>query len=152
MTADGLTADRVAVLLVEDNPGDVRLAKEAFAAVDADVDVTVADDGGVALEDLRAAARDGADLPDLVLLDLDRPTTSGHEVLAAVKSDPALRHVPVIVFTTSDDARDVNETYANHANAFVTKPATVDRFIDVFESLRSFWLASATLPTGPPER
>lgn len=152
MTGTPDTEPPVEVLLVEDNPREVRLLREVFAEVGADVSLTVAGDGAAALDRLRSRHGATDDLPHFVLLDLDLPETDGHEVLAAVKSDEDLRHVPVIVFTTSDDATDVTETYANHANAFVTKPDTAGRFVELVDNLQAFWLSSATLPTTPPHR
>lgn len=133
----------VSVLIVEDNPGDVRLAREAFADLERPVELTHVATGEEALEALRTAGTP----PALVLLDLDLPASDGHTVLEAVKSDPGLRHIPIVVFTSSDDPRDVDATYDSHANAYVTKPQNIDQFFRVVHGLESFWFDVATLPT-----
>jgi two-component system response regulator len=140
-------SDPVRVLLVEDNPADARLAKEAFDEVDADVSVTVVTDGPDALDALHGDGTfpDGV-VPHLILLDLHLPTQDGTDVLSEIKSDAALRRIPVIVLTTSDERRDVERVYDNCANAFITKPDTVSAFIDAVDDLQSFWLSTATLP------
>ena len=137
----------VRILLVEDNPADVRLAKEAFAEVDADVTLTVVTDGPDALDALRGDGTfpDGV-VPHLILLDLDLPTLDGTDVLSEIKSDPDLRCIPVIVLTTADDDRVVERAYDRYANAFVTKPDSVSAFIDAVDDLQSFWLSTARLP------
>lgn len=134
------------ILHVEDNPGDARLAEEAFDEVEANVDLTVVQDGARALAVLRAAEKGETARPDLVLLDLNLPTKSGVEVLEEIKSDKSLRKIPVIILTTTDDDATIDALYDNHANAFVTKPTTVDQFIEMIESVNAFWLSSATLP------
>lgn len=139
------TAPLPSVLLVEDNPGDVRLAKEALAELEVSVSLTVASNGVEALELLRA--ENGDTQPQLVLLDINLPDTDGGSILAEIKSDERLRRIPVVVLTTSDQARDVQRMYDNHANAYVTKPETVSEFITTIDHLVSFWLSTATLPT-----
>ena len=141
------------LLVVEDNPGDSRLAREAFDEVDADVALDVVDDGECALEFLR---KEGgyADVttPHLIILDLNLPRKNGKQVLSEIKSDDALRRIPVIVLTTTNDTGAVTELYDRHANAFVTKPNTVTQFIEMIDSVQSFWLTSATLPPRQPDR
>lgn len=132
----------VTVLLVEDNPGDVRLAREAFGDLERSVELTHVASGTEALDTLRTSPNP----PTLVLLDLDLPGDDGHTVLEAVKSEPELRRIPIVVFTTSDDPRDVARTYDRHANAYVTKPQNIDQFFDVVHGLESFWFDVATLP------
>ena len=130
------------VLLVEDNEADVVLLQEALREGGVDLDLSVALDGEQAMDDLR-----GADvLPDFVLLDLNLPRKDGREVLAEMKSDPALSEVPVIVLTTSQSPGDIAFAYRNHANAYVRKPNGLDQLIDVTRAIRDFWVAAATLP------
>lgn len=140
------------ILMVEDNPGDTRLAREAFDEIDADVVLDVVNDGECALAFLRKE-NGYADVttPQLIILDLNLPRKDGKQVLSEIKSDDALRQIPVIVLTTTDDVSAVTELYDRHANAFVTKPNTVTQFIDMIDSVQSFWLTSATLPPRRPD-
>jgi CheY-like chemotaxis protein len=135
------------VLLVEDNPGDVRLTREAFEMGDVDVDLHVVEDGDEALDFLYAG--DGyADRPrpDLVLLDLNLPKRDGREVLDEAKTDEDLAPIPIVILTTSEARQDVLATYGRHANCFVTKPVDLDDFLDVVRGLESFWLDTVRLP------
>jgi CheY-like chemotaxis protein len=136
------------ILLVEDNPGDVRLTIEGLAEGNIRNRLHVARDGVEALEYLK---RDGvftdAVRPDLILLDLNLPRMGGREVLAALKSDPDLKAIPTIVLTTSCDQQDVSQSYALQANCYVTKPVDVDAFFGVLKSIENFWLTTAILPT-----
>ena len=111
------------VLMVEDNPGDARLAREAFDAVDSGVRLTVISDGEEAIDRLLS---DDGESPSLVLLDLDLPGADGRTVLEACKSRPTLRRTPVVVFTSSDDPEDVCDVYEQYANAYMTKPRDAD--------------------------
>ena len=130
------------VLLVEDNEADVVLLQEALREGGVDLDLSVALDGEQAMADLRGAD----ELPDFVLLDLNLPRKDGREVLAEMKSDPALSEVPVIVLTTSQSPSDVAFAYRNHANAYVRKPNGLDQLIAVTCAIRDFWVGAATLP------
>jgi chemotaxis family two-component system response regulator Rcp1 len=136
------------VLLVEDNPGDVRLIQEVLADAEERIELRVAKDGESALALLRAADRQGPRRPDLLLLDLNLPRKGGLEVLAELKGDPALRRIPVIVLTSSGAEHDIVGAYDRHANCFVTKPLQLDDFIDVVQGIAAFWLHAAELP-GP---
>jgi two-component system, chemotaxis family, response regulator Rcp1 len=134
---------------VEDDPGDVLIAKEALKASQLTSKLTVVPDGVEALKYLRR--EDGyAEVarPDLILLDLNLPRKSGHEVLAEVKADPALRKIPVVVLTTSGATEDVVRSYDLHANVFVTKPVDFDHFTAVIKQIDDFFLTVAQLP--PP--
>ena len=135
------------VLLVEDDPGDVLLIEEAFADNKVRNRLHVVSDGVEALAFLR---REGdhanAPQPDLVLLDLNLPRKDGREVLAEVKGDEALRHIPVVVLTTSKAEEDVLRSYKLHANAYVTKPVDFDRFIDVVRQIDEFFVTVVKLP------
>jgi len=148
MTAMTSQPKQMSILLIEDNPGDIRLAREAFEEVDANVTLHAVEDGGRALALLRGDGESTERLrPNLILLDLNLPTKDGFEVLSEIKSDESLRQIPVIVLTTSDDEDDIAELYDKHANAFVTKPNDVVDFIDMIGAVESFWLSNATLPS-----
>jgi CheY-like chemotaxis protein len=137
------------VLLVEDDPGDVVIAEEALRAGQLKARLTVVRDGNEALAYLRQEnGYRGAERPDLILLDLNLPGKSGHEVLAEVKSDPELRKIPVVVLSTSGASEDIARSYDLHANAFVTKPVDFDRFTEVVKQIDDFFLTVAQLP--PP--
>ncbi len=140
---------RLRVLLVEDNPGDVDLVTDAVR--DFPCDISVASDGVEAMEFLRREGRhQGAVEPDLVLLDLNLPRLSGREVLARVKEDPALKHIPVVVLSSSQARHDLLETYRLHANCFVTKPVDLDEFLASVGAVAEFWLQVAKLPRAGP--
>ncbi len=133
-----VTAD---VLLVEDDPAIARLVREAFSEVGADAAVRVIDDGTDALSALRSEPR-----PDLVLLDRDLPGTTGPAILAALDDDSAIRRIPVIVLTGSDDERDIAEAYDRGANAYVTKPEAFEGFVGLVTALDRFWLRYVRVP------
>lgn len=138
----------IEILLVEDNPGDVRLTEEALREGKVVNHLSVAADGVEALAFLR---REGANAnqprPDLVLLDLNLPRKDGREVLSEIKSDPDLRRIPVVVLTTSKAEEDVLRSYNLHANCYITKPVDLDQFIRVVKSIDEFWLSVVRLPT-----
>jgi CheY-like chemotaxis protein len=135
------------VLLVEDDPGDVLMTREAFESDAVLGTLHVVGDGAEALEFLRKeGAYSSAPTPDLVLLDLNLPRVGGREVLAAVKSDPELRLIPIVVLTTSEAEEDVLRVYALHANAYVTKPVDFDRFLDVIRKIDDFFVSVVRLP------
>ena len=137
----------IEILLVEDNPGDVRLTREALSEGHVRNNLTVAKDGVEALAMLRREPRHGeAPRPDLVLLDLNLPRMDGRQVLAEMKSDPDLRRIPVVVLTTSKAEEDVLRSYDLHANSYITKPVDFDQFIKVVQSIEEFWLTIVTLP------
>ena len=139
------------VLLVEDNPGDVRLAQEALREAAFEGDLHIARDGVEAMEFL---TREGkfvdAPRPDLVLLDLNLPRMTGREVLENIKAQKALQTIPVVILTTSEAEHDISSAYELHANCFVTKPVDLDQFLDVLQSLIDFWCRVAKLPPGGP--
>jgi two-component system, chemotaxis family, response regulator Rcp1 len=143
-----MLATPVKILLVEDNPADVGLVEEAFQDGRLQCCLDVAQDGVAALEYLRRVQAQGkAHLPDLILLDLNLPKKDGREVLGEVKADPALREIPVIVLTTSDDEADVHRAYGLHANCYLTKPVEFDDFIRKVRSIEDFWLTFVRLPS-----
>lgn len=135
------------ILLVEDNPGDVRLTQEALDEGGSRGKLSVVNDGVEALAFLRHQGRYGASArPDLILLDLNLPRMGGIEVLAAIKADERLRRIPVVILTTSTDERDIIAAYDSHANCYIAKPVDFEQFIDVVRTLEQFWLTIATLP------
>jgi CheY-like chemotaxis protein len=137
----------IEILLVEDNPGDVRLTREAFADTKVSHNLSVVGDGEEAMAFLR---RQGdyasAPRPDLILLDLNLPRKSGREVLAELKHDSELLSIPVVVMTTSEAEGDILNSYYLHANAYVTKPVDLDCFVDVVSKIEGFWLTVVKLP------
>jgi CheY-like chemotaxis protein len=136
----------VEILLVEDNPGDVRLTQEALREARIENTLTVVGDGESALELLRGRlARDEA-RPGLILLDLNLPRMDGREVLAELKADARLKVIPVVVLTSSAAERDVVESYERNVNAYVTKPIDIDEFLAAIRALERFWLAVVRLP------
>lgn len=135
------------ILLVEDSPGDARLMREAFKELSTPTRLHLALDGVEAMEFLTRTGRFGdAPSPDLMLLDLNLPRRDGREVLELVKGDPALRHIPVLVLSTSASEADVISSYRRHANCYLTKPADLDEFLEVVRRIEQFWLRVARLP------
>jgi len=140
--------DPVEILLVEDNPGDVRLTKEALREGKVYNNLHWAKDGVEALEFLRRQGKHAkAPRPDIILLDLNLPKKDGREVLEIIKGDDTLKNIPVVVLTTSKAEEDVLRSYDLHANCYVTKPVDLEKFITVVQSIDRFWLTIATLPT-----
>jgi two-component system, chemotaxis family, response regulator Rcp1 len=137
----------VGILLVEDNPGDVRLTQEALKEGKVRNAMYVVNDGVEALAFLR---REGpyadASHPDLILLDLNLPKKGGLEVLSEIKADDDLKRIPVVILTTSQAEQDIVRSYNLHANAFVTKPVDLEQFIVVVKSIEDFWLEIVKLP------
>ena len=144
----GTTANApIDILLVEDNPGDVRLTKEALHDAKVLNNLTVAVDGVEALAALRREGRFAdAPRPDIILLDLNLPRKDGREVLAEIKEDPGLRRIPVVVLTTSKAEEDVVRTYNLHANCYITKPVDLEQFMTVVKSIEDFWFTVVRLP------
>jgi CheY-like chemotaxis protein len=141
--------DPVDILLVEDNPADVVLTREALRDRASRSRLHVVGDAGAALDFLRHRAPYGdAPRPHLLLLDLNLPGRSGYEVLAELKADPELRDIPVVVLTTSGDDLDVRRSYANYANCYIVKPVDFDRFSEVVRSIEAFWFNVVRLPTA----
>ena len=147
-----MTGHPVEILLVEDSPGDVQLTIEALRDAKVSTHLHVATDGEEALAFLRREAGfEDVPRPDLVLLDLNLPKKSGHEVLEEIKSDPELRRIPVVILSTSDAEDDVLAAYDRSANCYVTKPVDLDRFWEVVRSIDQFWLSFARLPSAARE-
>ncbi|MGI8742639.1 MAG: response regulator [Bryobacteraceae bacterium] len=140
----------VDVLLVEDNPGDVRLTQEALKEGTLSVNLSVASDGVEALEFLRQTGKfAAAPRPALILLDLNLPRKSGREVLSEIKNDPDLKKIPVLVMTTSTAQQDIARAYSLNANCYIAKPLELEEFIAVVQSIEDFWLTKASLPAKP---
>lgn len=130
------------ILCIEDNPGDVELVREALAEVPIPHDMTVFSDGIEALNFLR----ESGGCADLILLDLNLPKMDGRAVLAQLKSDQSLCHIPVVVITSSEAERDLLHSYQLHANCYVTKPVDLHEFFSVIKDVAKFWLLRAKLP------
>jgi CheY-like chemotaxis protein len=147
MTQQFESEHQVEILLVEDDPGDVLMTREAFADHKLRNQLHVVDDGVQAMAFLRQEGEyAGKPRPDLVLLDLNLPRMDGREVLQAIKSDPDLSSIPVVVLTTSENEDDVLRSYSLHANAYVTKPVDFDRFIEVVRQIDDFFVTVVRLP------
>ncbi|HKX43215.1 MAG TPA: response regulator [Burkholderiaceae bacterium] len=137
----------ITILMVEDNPGDVRLTREALKGCKVLNDLHVVEDGVAALDFLhRRPPYESAVRPDLVLLDLNLPKMDGREVLSAIKSDPVLKVIPVVVLTTSDAEEDILRAYHLAANCYVTKPVDLHQFNRIVQAIEGFWLTIVTLP------
>jgi chemotaxis family two-component system response regulator Rcp1 len=135
------------VLLVDDNPADLDLIRDALSSVDHKPVVSTVQDGELAIAFLTHSGEfRGAPRPDLVILDLNLPRKDGRAVLAHVKSDPNLRSIPIVLFTTSGSRQDVIDCYALGANCYVSKPGSLDEFRKAVQSIQRFWLALARLP------
>ena len=137
----------IEILLVEDNPGDARLTKEALKESKVLNRLHVVGDGVAALAFLRRQDKyTRAVHPDLILLDLNLPKKDGREVLEEIKEDPNLRRIPVVILTISKDEEDIIKTYNLHANCYITKPVDFDQFMEVVKAIEEFWLAVVKLP------
>ena len=138
----------VEILLVEDNPGDVRLTQEALKESKVTNNLSVAEDGVEALAFLKREGKYAdAPRPDLLLLDLNLPKKDGRELIEEIKADENLRRIPVVVLTTSKAEEDIIRMYDQHANCYITKPIDFDQFINVIKSIEDFWLTIVKLPT-----
>ncbi|MBI5827918.1 MAG: response regulator [Deltaproteobacteria bacterium] len=137
----------IEILMVEDNPADVRLTVEAFKDAKVLNHLNVVHDGEEALAYLRRNGKyAGVPRPDLVLLDLNLPKMDGREVLEEIKKDADLKRIPVVVLTTSNDERDILKAYDLHVNAYVTKPVALDQFVKIVEAVDDFWFSVVKLP------
>lgn len=147
MTNREALGKEIEILLVEDNPGDVRLTMEALKEGKVSNHLSVVGDGVEALAFLR---RQGpyvdAPCPDLILLDLNLPKKDGREVLMEIKKDEPLKHIPVVVLTTSNADKDIFRTYELHANCYITKPVDFEQFTKIVRSIEDFWLTIVKLP------
>ncbi len=145
--SNGESCAPIDILLVEDNPGDVRLTKEALKEGKVANRIHVVVDGVEAMDFLhRAGKHASAPMPDLILLDLNLPKKNGREVLAEIKMDERLKHIPIVVLTTSQAEKDIVLTYNLHSNCYITKPVDFDQFIQVVKSIENFWFKVVKLP------
>lgn len=143
-----IPARPIEILLVEDNPGDIILTKEAFAEAKIKNNIHIARDGEEALLYLnRHSGFEKAVIPDLILLDLNLPKIDGREVLDNIKSDESLCHIPVVVLTSSESEQDILKTYELHANSYVVKPINLEQFVSVISAIENFWFTVVTLPS-----
>ncbi|MEM6967629.1 MAG: response regulator [Bacteroidota bacterium] len=139
---------QVNVLLVEDNPGDVRLTQEAFKEAKMSIKLDVTMDGAEAIKFLRKNGEySDAETPDLILLDLNLPKKDGREVLKEIKTDDTLKRIPVVVLTTSNAEQDIMKSYNLHVNCYINKPVDFEKFFDIIQKIEEFWLTTAILPT-----
>ena len=146
---NGAMGKPVEVLLVEDNPGDVRLTLEALKDGKVNNHLSVVEDGVEALAFLRREGKYAdASRPDLILLDLNLPKKDGREVLAEIKTDEDLKRIPVVVLTTSKAEKDILRTYNLHANCYISKPVDFDQFVIVVRLIEDFWFTIVKLPRG----
>lgn len=147
LVAQQLRSQPAEILLVEDNPGDVRLVREALKDSHLGSQLQSVVDGHEALALLRKQGRySNARRPDLILLDLNLPRKDGREILAELKADPHLRRIPVVVVTSSTAEDDIVKSYNHHANCYITKPLDLEQFIDVVKAIEHFWIACVKLP------
>ena len=134
------------ILLVEDNEGDIVLTSEAFEESSCKVNIQVARNGKEAINIL-FDQNENAQLPDLILLDINLPLLNGHEVLKKIKENEKTKHIPVIILTTSSAISDINLTYENYANSFITKPADINDFFETINVLCNYWFKISKLPS-----
>ena len=141
--------DQIEILLVEDNPGDVGLTRRALKGAKVINRLSVVGDGVEALRFLRREGSYAATpRPDLVLLDLSLPKMDGREVLTAIKQDPDLQSIPVVILSSSQSEQDILKSYRLHANCYITKPIDLQQFVAVIRSIENFWFTVVKLPTG----
>ena len=137
----------IEILLVDDNPGDIRLTQEALKESKVLNNIHIVEDGMEALEFLRKEGRFKSVItPDIVLLDLNLPKRNGREVLAEIKNDDFLKKIPVVILTMSRAEEDILKSYALHANCYITKPVDMDQFIKIVRSIENFWFSIVRLP------
>ena len=137
----------IVILMVEDNPTDVLIAKEGLLSAKMLNTLHIAEDGIEAMDFLRQRGRHaGAPRPDIILLDLNMPRKNGHEVLAEIKADAGLKNIPVVILTTSKSEEDISKAYEQHANCYISKPVDFEEFTKVVRTIQDFWFSVATLP------
>jgi len=148
---NGKTMRPIEILLVEDNPGDVRLTMEALKESKVKNQLHVVRDGEEAMDFLhRRGTYAQAPRPDVILLDLNLPKKDGREVLKEIKDDPELRRIPVAVVTICEAEEDILKSYNLHANCYIKKPIGIDQFVKVVRSIEDFWFTIVTLPPSAP--
>ncbi|MEO8608047.1 MAG: response regulator [Chloroflexota bacterium] len=137
----------IEILLVEDNPGDARLTREALKDSKLNNTLYIVEDGVEALAFLKNEGQFAdAPRPDIILLDLNLPRMSGRELLEIIKADELVKTIPVVVLTTSDDERDIVMSYALHANCYITKPVDMNQFVTIVKNIKDFWFTIVRLP------
>ena len=137
------------ILLVEDNEGDIELTREAFSDAIFQNNLNIAEDGDIALDYLyKRNGYETAVVPDIILLDLNLPSTDGKEVLEVIKSDAILKRIPVIVLTSSEAGKDITESYDLYANCYIVKPVNASKFMEVVRDVESFWSDIVCLPSN----
>ena len=142
-----MTNDLIKILLIEDNEGDILLTTEALEECKIPIELQVVRDGNEALLYLIAQIKlGGLKLPDLILLDINLPKKNGHEVLQSVKNHPDLKHIPIIILTTSSSETDILRAYQEHANCYIVKPLEVENFLQITSKIEEFWLNIVKLP------
>ena len=138
----------VNILLIEDNPGDVRLTQEAFKEGKVNTKLDIVMDGVEAIKYLRKqGSYADSSTPDLILLDLNLPKRDGREVLEEIKADSELKRIPIVILTTSNAEQDIIKSYNLHVNCYINKPVDFDKFFDIIQKIQDFWLKTAILPT-----
>ncbi|MDQ3049022.1 MAG: response regulator [Bacteroidota bacterium] len=141
--------DKIHVLLVEDNEGDILLISEALQDSKMPIAISVVKDGKAALDFLeKTGGYKKVKMPDLVFLDVNLPKKNGHEVLKYIKHSPLLQHIPVVMLTTSSSANDINNAYKHFVNCFVTKPVELDDFMETVVNIGKFWISTVKLPVS----
>jgi CheY-like chemotaxis protein len=144
------TAKELVILLVEDNEGDIVLTVEALKEAKITNKVIVVRDGEEALSYLyREGGFADAELPDIIFLDINLPRIDGKEVLTRIKNDENLKFIPVVILTTSDSEKDIMDSYMSHANCYITKPVDFNKFIQVVNTIKNFWISIVKLPGQP---
>ena len=142
-----LNARNIEILLVEDNPGDVRLTQEAFKEGKISNNLSVVKDGAAAIDFLKKNGEyKNSPTPDLILLDLNLPKKNGHEVLEEIRKDPALKMIPVIILTSSEADKDILRAYSLNANCYIKKPVDLDQLLRTVKAIDNFWLEIVKLP------
>jgi CheY-like chemotaxis protein len=142
-----LSMEAIDILLVEDNPGDIRLTQEALKESKMRNRLNIVNDGVEALDFLRRKAPyENAPRPDIILLDLNLPRKDGRAVLEEIKADADLRRIPVVILTTSDDEHDILRSYDLHANCYITKPLDLNQFASIVKTIENFWFQIVKLP------
>ena len=140
-------SDQIEILLVEDNAGDARLTQEGLKDSKVNYHLCIVEDGVEAIAYLRKQGRYvSAVTPDFILLDLNLPKKDGREVLAEIKADPQLKHIPVVVLTTSQAEHDILKSYDLHANCYITKPVDLEQSLRIIQAIENFWLSTVKLP------
>ncbi len=137
----------IRILLAEDNEGDILLIQDSFSDAKVAIQMDVVKNGEKAIEYLQDKSTEHR-LPDIVLLDINLPRKSGIEVLKFVKLSDELKHIPVIILTTSSSEKDINEAYDNYVNCYITKPVSADKFIEVVSKIEDFWISIVKLPVA----